>query len=278
MPNMRDGFRYALLLAAGLVAVLFVIAFTAWGLTTYGSVRHMVGDFAAQPDKAADLRDQYEEMATQFASGASSFTYYFRSAPITVAPTQVGGMGENEVISLVLDTYTSGLYDNSLQSGGLGAANVFVGSTGNLLYAVTALVFAIAFVLFTAGAVREFPDLTLPLKLKSAGKTIAAFCAAVFFIFALLPGLLKSLFWGSMTNSGIKDALDILEPGVVGSLLRNTLLVILIAVVVYGAGFWLSTKGDVKDMFKASRASAQKADHPVNHNHTGPENHKRRSL
>ena len=279
MPNMRDGFRYALLLAAGLVAVLFVIAFTAWGLTTYGSVRHVVGDFAAQPDKAADLRDQYEEMATQFAGGANSFTYYFRSAPITVAPEQAGGMSESEVISLVLDTYTSGLYDNSLQSGGLGAANVFVGSTGNLLYAVTALVFAIAFVLFTAGAVREFPDLTLPLKLKSAGKTIAAFCAAVFFIFALLPGLLKSIFWGPIGNSSAnRDALTLLEPLVVGSLLRNTLLVILIAAVVYGAGFWLSTKGDVKDMFKASRASAQKADHPVNHNHTGPENHKRRSL
>jgi hypothetical protein len=67
MQIMRDGFRYALLLAAGLVAVLFVIAFTAWGLTTYGSIRHVVGDLAAQPDKAAELRDQYQEMVTQFA-------------------------------------------------------------------------------------------------------------------------------------------------------------------------------------------------------------------
>jgi hypothetical protein len=268
---MRDGFRYALLLAAGLVAVLFVIAFTAWGLTTYGSVRHVVGDLAAQPDKAAELRDQYQEMVTQFASGASSFTYYYRSAPITVAPAQVNSMAEDEVVSLVLDVYTSGLYDNSLQSGGLGVANVFVGSAGNMLYAVTALVFAIAFILFTAGAVRGFPELSLPLKLKSAGKTIAAFCAAVFFIFALLPGLLKSLFWGSVANnSSIRDALDILEPSVVGSLLRNTLLVILIATVIYIAGFWLSTKGDVRDMFKSSRASAQKE--------TAPENRKRRSL
>jgi hypothetical protein len=268
---MRDGFRYALLLAAGLVAVLFVIAFTAWGITTYGSIRHVVGDLAAQPDKAADLRDQYEEMATQFSSGASSFTYYFRSAPITVAPAQVTGMGEGEVISLVLDNYTSGLYDNNLQSGGLGAANVFVGSTGNVLYAATALVFAIAFIIFTAGAVRGFKDLSLPLKLKSAGKTIAAFCAVVFFIFALLPGLLKSLFWGSVANSSsIRDGLNILEPVVVGSLLRNMLLVIVIAAIVYAAGYWMNTRGDVRDMFKNSRASAQKEN--------VSENHKRRSL
>jgi hypothetical protein len=180
-------------------------------------------------------------------------------------------MAEDEVVSLVLDVYTSGLYDNSLQSGGLGAANMFVGSTGNILYAVTALIFAVAFVLFTAGAVRGFGDLPLPLKLKSAGKTIAAFCAVVFFIFALMPGLLKSLFWGSVANnSGIRDALDILEPGIVGSLLRNMLLVILIAAVIYIAGFWLSTKGDIRDMFKSSRASAQKE--------TAPENRKRRSL
>jgi hypothetical protein len=271
MPNMRDGFRYALLLAAGLVAVLFIVAFTAWGLTTYGSVRHVVGDLAAQPDKAADLRDQFEEMATQFSGGASSFTYYFRSAPITVAPAQVTGMGESEVISLVLDIYTSGLYDNSLQSGGLGAASVFVGSTGNLLYAATALVFAIAFILFNAGAVRGFAELPLPFKLKSAGKIIAAFCAVVFFIFALLPGLLKSLFWGPVgNNSAIRDALNLLEPLVVGSLLRNTLLVILIAGVIYVAGIWLSTKGDVRAMFKTSRASAQKEN--------VPENRKRRSL
>jgi hypothetical protein len=268
---MRDGFRYALLLAAGLVAVLFVVAFTAWGLTTYGSVRHVVGDFAAQPDRAADLRDQYEEMATRFASGASSFTYYFRSTPITVAPAHVSGLGESEVISLVLDTYTSGLYDNSLQSGGLGAASMFVGSTGNLLYAVTALVFAIAFTLFTAGAVRGFPDRPLPFKLKSAGKTIAAFCATAFIIFALLPGFLKSLVWGSVANSSvIRDALDILEPGVVGSLLRNTLLVIGIAAVIYGAGYWLRTKGEDKAMFKESRVPARKA--------RVPENHKRRGL
>jgi hypothetical protein len=268
---MRDGFRYALLLAAGLVAVLFVVAFTAWGLTIYGSVRHIVGDFAAQPEKAADLQGQYEEMATRFAGGASSFTYYFRSAPITVAPAQVAGMDESAVISLVLDTYTSGLYDNNLQTGGLGAASVFVGSTGNLLYAVTALVFAIAFIFFTAGAVRRFRDRPLPFKLKSAGKTIAAFCAVSFFLFALLPGLLKSLFWGpAANNSAIRDALNMLEPVVVGSLLRNTLLVIVLAGILYVAGYWLNTRGDVKEMFKTSRVSAQK-EH-------APENHKRRGL
>jgi hypothetical protein len=271
MPNMRDGYRYALLLAAGLVAVLFVVAFTAWGLTTYGSVRHIVGDLAAQPERAADLHDQYQDMATRFASGGDAFTFHFRSAPINIDRTRVASLGESEVISLVLDTYTSGLYDNNLSSGGPGAAGIFIGSTGNLLYAATALVFAIAFILFAAGAVRGFPDLPRPFKLKSAGKTIAAFCAVVFFLFALLPGLLKSLFWGSVANnSAARDAIGILEPVLVGSLLRNTLLVIVIAVLIYGAGYWLATKGEVGAMFKASRATAQKE-------HI-PENHKRRGL
>jgi hypothetical protein len=277
---MRDGFRYALLLAAGLVALLFIVAFTAWGLTTYGSIRHVVGDLAAQPESATDLESQYEDMLVGFASGANSFTYHFRSAPVTVTPAQVSGMDEDQAIGLVLDVYTSGLYDNTLQSGGLGAASFFIGSTGNIIYAVIALVFALLSALLVAGAVLGFDDSPRPLKLKSAGKTIAAFCAVLFFIFALLPGLLKSLFWGSVASSdAARELLSILEPGIVGTLLRNTLLVIIVAGVLYAAGYWTWTKGEVKEMLRSSRAAAQKAEHPVSHEHEhAQENHKRRSL
>ena len=272
MPIMRDGLRYALLLAAGLVAVLFIIAFTAWGLTTYGSIRHVVGVMAGQPDRAADLHDQYQDMVTSFTGGnGDTFTFHFRSEPITITQAQVAGLDEAGVISLVLDTYTSGLYDNSLTSGGLGAAGVFVGSTGNLLYALTALIFATGFILFTAGAVRGFADLPGPYKLKSAGRTIAAFCAVVFVLCALLPGILKSLFWGSVANnSAARDSLDILEPLVVGSLLRNVLLVIVIAGILYVAGFYVGSRGDATVPVKAIHAPA--------HKEHEPENHKRRSL
>lgn len=271
MPNMRDGFRYALLLAAGLLAVLFIVAFTAWGLTTYGSIRHVVGDLAAQPGNAADMQNQYQDMATSFAGSGSTFTFHFQSAPITIAKTQVASLGETEVISLVLDTYTSGLYDNNLAAGGLGIAAVFIGSTGNVLYAITALVFLLAFILFTAGAIRGFPEYPAPYKMKSAGKTIAAFCAVVFCFFAFLPGLLMSLLWGTLANnSGARDIIGIIEPLAVGSLLRNTLLIIVITGILYAVGYWLGTKGDVKTVFKASCASAQKE-------HV-PEEHKRRSL
>lgn len=273
MPTMRDGYRYALLLAAGLVAVLFIIAFTAWGLTTYGSVRHVIGEFASQPDRAADLRDQYEEMLTRFANGASSFTYYFQSAPVTISSSQVAGMSESLVIDLVLDAYASGLYNNTLQTGGLGAASKFIGSTGNVLYAATAIIFALAFAVFVAGAVLGFEDCPRPFKLKSAGKTIAAFGVAVFFIFALLPGFLKSLIWGSVANTAlIRDALSIIEPAVVGSLLRNTLLVIVIAGIIYVAGLWIETNGDIRTMFKSSSPSARKTRGPDN------QSRKRRSL
>jgi hypothetical protein len=271
MPNMRDGFRYALLLTAGLLAVLFIIAFTAWGLTTYGSIRHVVGDLAAQPDKAADLQDQYQDMVTSFAGSGTTFTFHFRSAPINIGRTRVASLSETEVISLALDTYTSGLYDNNLAAGGLGVAGVFVGSSGNILYAITALVFLVAFILFTAGAIQGFPEYPAPYKMKSAGKTIAAFCAVVFCLFALLPGFLKSLFRGTLANnSGARDIIGIIEPLAVGSLLRNTLIIIVIAGILYAVGYWLGTKGDVQAVFKASHASAQKEN--------VPENHKRRSL
>jgi hypothetical protein len=271
MPYMRDGLRYMLLVAAGLVAVLFILAFSAWGLTTYGSIRHIVGDLAAQPDKAADLQDQYQDMATSFAGSGDMFTFHFLSSPINIARTQVAGLGENEVINLVLDTYTSGLYDNNLASGGPGAAGIFIGSTGNILYAVTALIFALAFILFTAGAIRGFPDRPGSYKMKSAGKTIAAFCAVAFLLFALLPGFLKSLFWGPVANnSAARDAIGIIEPAVVSWLLRTTLLVAVIAAIIYVGSYWLGTKSEVGAMFKTRIASSQKG--------RSPENNKRRGL
>ena len=107
--------------------------------------------------------------------------------------------------------------------------------------------------------------------MKSAGKTIAAFCAVVFCFFAFLPGFLKSLLWGKVANnSGAREIIGIIEPLAVGSLLRNTLLIILIAGILYGVGYWLGTKSDVKAVFKASRVSAEKDN--------VSENHKRRSL
>ena len=149
------------MLAAALLAVL-IVAFTAWGLTTYGSIEHVVGDLAAQPGNAADLQNQYQDMVTSFAGSGDTFTFHFQSAPLNIGRTQVAGLGETGVISLVLDTYTSGLYDNNLAAGGLDIAGVFVGSTGNILYAITALVFLLAFILFTAGAIRDSPSIRTP--------------------------------------------------------------------------------------------------------------------
>lgn len=267
---MRDGLRYLLLLLAGLMAVLFVISFTAWGLTTYGSIRHLVGDLAAQPDKAAGLQGQYEDMATYFAGGSGdTFTYHFMSAPVAINKTQAAGMGDSDVISLVLDIYVSGLYNNDLPSGSPGFAGTFIGPTGNLLYGVTALIFAIAFILFTAGAVLWFPESPRPSHLKSAGKTLAVVSVIVFLVFTLLPGLLKSLVWGSLSNtSSARDLLSVLEPNIMAPLLWNTILVILVAAAIYGAGYWLETRGDAGAVFKESRPSAPQA----------PENRKRRSL
>jgi len=269
---MRDGLRYSLLLIAGLIAVLLIVSFTAWGLTTYGSIRHIVGDMAARPDKAAALQGQYGDMVAYFAAGdGSSFTYHFGSAPITVTMTQVTNLSEDQVIGLVLDGYASGLYDNDLPSGGIGAAGFFIGSGGNPVYAlVTILLFAV-FALALASAVLGFPESPRPFKLKSAGKAMAVAGTATFFVFAFLPGLIRSLYWGSIANDpSIKDLLVMIAPMIATSLLRNTLLLLVLAAALYAAGWWLHVKGEAEASWVGA-AAPQKV-------RNGQQNKKRRSL
>ena len=239
---MRDGLRYALLLIAGLVALLLIVSFTAWGLTTYGSIRHIIGDMAARPDRAADLQSQYDDMALYFNAGSGdTYTFHFRSAPIAVSQAQVSGLSEGDAIGVVLDSYTSGLYNNDLPSGGPGAAGVLFNGAGNQVYFALTIVFLIAFILLVAGTVL-LPERPRPANVMSAGKAIAGTGVVAFFVFALLPGLLKSIYWGSV--AGIRDILTAIEPEVTGSLLRNTVLLILLAAALYAAGFWMERQSE----------------------------------
>lgn len=236
---MRDGLRHALLVVAGLLGVLLVVSVTAWGLTTYGSVRNVVGNLAAQPDKAVSLQDQYEDMTIAFAGGSDSYTFRFNSAPIEVSKSQAGGMGRDDVINIVLDTYTSDLYNDRLTAGSPGFAGIFFNATGNLIYLVIMLIIAILFIAFVAAAILPFPEKPMPDRLKTSGKIIVIICILAFLFFAFTPGLIKSLAWGYIGNhDAARDVLDILEPALVGSLLRNALLVAALGGILYGVGYY----------------------------------------
>ncbi len=271
---MRDGLRHALLVVAGLMGILLVISFTAWGLTTYGSVRHVVGDMAAQPDKAVSLQDQYDDMAIAFAGGSDTYTFHFNSAPVDIGKSEAEGLGRDVVIGLVLDTYTSDLYNNRLAAGGPGFTGIFFNGTGNLIYLLVMLFIAAIFAAFVAGGILPFTDTPMPDRLKSAGKVIAVVCVLAFLFLAFMPGLIKSLAWGSIGNTGAaRDILDILEPALVGSLLRNTLLMMIIGGILYGAGYYQEIQGDGQ----GKPRPAHVASHHDSHG-TRMDNHKRRGL
>jgi hypothetical protein len=271
---MRDGIRYALLVVGGLLGVLLVVSFTAWGLTTYGSVRHIVGDMAAQPDKAVSLQDQYEDMAIAFAGSSDSYTFHFNSAPVDVGRSQAEGLDRAAVIGMVLDAYTSDLYNGRLTNGGPGFAGIFFNATGNLIYFLTMLIIAVIFIAFVAGGILPFTDIPMPDRLKSAGKVIAVVCVLAFLLFAFIPGLIKSFAWGSIANAdAARDILDILEPVLISSLLRNTLLMIIIGGILFGAGYYIEIQEGGQGRPQPARATNHQEIHVPR-----ADNRKRRGL
>ncbi len=271
---MRDGIRHAILVVAGLLGVLLVISFTAWGLTTYGSIRHIVGDMAAQPDKAVSLQNQYDDMTIAFASGNDAYTFHFNSAPVDVGKSQAEGLDRDAVIRLVMDRYASDLYNGRLTAGGPGFAGIFFSATGNLIYFLLMLIIAIMFIAFVAGGIVPFTGTPMPDRLKSAGKVIAAVCTVAFLFFAFIPGLIKSIAWGNIANAdAARDILDIIEPALVSSLLRNTLLMIIIGGILFGAGYY-------QQMQEGAQGKPKPA-HVTNHHESHVprmDSHKRRGL
>lgn len=240
---MSDLFRRYQLIAAVLF-VVFIFSFTAWGSTTYSSTRHFVGAVADQPETASDLQAQYEDMTAYFASGTGdSYVYIFRSSPITVTKAQVADKSRDDVINLVLDTYASQFHNNELASGGPDASGILINGTGNLIYLIMAMVTAVAFLAVMARVFLSFPDHPRSHKLKSTGKALAIACACAFVLFALLPWLLRSIFWSAITEGGADDVWNMVEPVILSSLLLNTVIALVLAIALYALGYWLALKG-----------------------------------
>lgn len=224
----------------GLVAICLVISFSAYQLTTYDSIRSIIGETAVQPSGTASLHSQYNDLQ-DFLTGSTGdyFTYHFAGSYIKVARTQVQGKTEQQCNSLVLDSFTKSFYTGT-DTGDLKNAYTFVGSGANAIYAFLTFIFFIvlAGILGLAFARHWFDD-NVEL-LKSSGTILMAVCIVAFFVFLILPGILKSMMWSTLYRSMLyQEVLQVVEPRVSATFLVNTLIVTLVGAVFYGVGFFI---------------------------------------
>ena len=118
----------------GIIAVCLVLSFGAYQLTTYGSVRGIVGEIALQPTQIVNLHTQYGEMTDQFDNTqANTYTYHWGSQTIDMSKTQVSGKSEQQAIGMVLDKYADNLYHGQV-TGDLATASSIAGAGANGLY------------------------------------------------------------------------------------------------------------------------------------------------
>lgn len=224
----------------GLVAICLVISFSAYQLTTYDSIRSIIGETAVQPSGTASLHSQYDDLQ-DFLTGSTgdSFTYHFAGSYIKVARAQVQGKSEQQCNSLVLDSFTKSFYTGT-DTGDLSFAYGFVGSGANAIYALLAFIFFIVLAgILGAAFIRHWFDDNVEL-LKSSGMIIVAVCIVAFFVFLILPGIVKSMMWGMLYNNTLhQEVLHVVEPRISATFLVNTLIVTLVGAVFYGVGFFI---------------------------------------
>ncbi len=224
----------------GLAAICLVISFSAYQLTTYDSIRSIIGETAVQPSGMSSLHSQYNDLQN-FLTGSTGdiFKYHFAGSYINVTRAQVQGKSEQQCNSLVLDSFTKSFYTGT-DTGDLSFAYGFVGSGANAIYALLAFIFFIVFAgLLGAAFTRQWFDNNVEL-LKSSGVMIVAVCIVAFFVFLILPGILKSMMWSTLYGNTLhQEVLHVVEPRVTATFLVNTLIVTLVGAVFYGVGFFI---------------------------------------
>lgn len=233
-----------ILFFSGLLLILLLFSFTAYGFTTHGAIRSIVTDLAAQPEQAAGLQAQYQGMTQFFSSGAGdTYTYFFRSSPIVVTKTEVAGKSQDAVIGMILDKYANQFFNNNLTSGGPGEAGAIISATGNQIYGIVAMVTGLALGAILAWTFLGFRDVPVSYKLTTTGTALAAACVCAFIAFALVPVIIKTIAWSAIVESGADDVWNMVEPSAVGALLQNTFIAFVLAIALVVIGFLLARKG-----------------------------------
>jgi len=227
-----------LYLFMGIFAVCLVISFSAYQLTTYDSVRSIVGAVATETTQGTNLHMQYLNMLDQFNNNqGNTFTYNWGSQSIGVTMAEAQGQTEPYVISMVLDTYANNIYDGNVPNE-LSTASSLAGSGANSFYFVTAiLMFAAMFVILILSFIQQWYETTKDM-FKSAGKIILVMSVLAFIAFLVLPPIIESVMYGNISSSDwSREVNTVVEPRITSAFLVNTLILILFGALVYGLGF-----------------------------------------
>ncbi|HMK47092.1 MAG TPA: hypothetical protein VK436_10745 [Methanocella sp.] len=241
---MKSGTRRGLLALTGLTAVLLILAYTAYGVTTYDSIRGIVGDIAAQPGQAASLHDQYLAMNSFFNNDQGDiYTYHFGSLPVSLAKSDVGNLDEGRTINLMLDVYTSNIYHVKYSTGIMGRFGGLFNAETNMILGILMMIVLGSFIILAVASLLPYWEEPLHKKLIEEGLIIIGFCLVALFVFLLAPPLIKSIFWGLIPGTdGARDIIHIIESRIVSSLLIGDILVLISGVILLTAGFYLKGK------------------------------------
>lgn len=236
---MELGLRDILYFLMGLIAICLVVSFSAYQLTTYGSVRGALEGIAMQPSQVVGLHKQYDSMVEQFESGGGdTFTFHFGGQSIDVTAYQASGKSESQVMGIVLDKYAENLYNGNVH-GLLSMAAGIAGASANAFYfLISALLFVAFFIILALSYIQRWYETTMDM-LKGAGKVILVMGAIAFIAFLIMPAVVKSVMWASINTEPGREVVDVIEPKITGALLINTLIVILFGALLYGVGFLL---------------------------------------
>jgi len=234
---MALGSRDILFFFMGIIAVCLVVSFSAYELTTYESVRGILGSIVADTSQGGSLHSQYNDMVDQFSNNRGDvFAYHYGDQSIDVTASQARGKSESQVIGMVLDKYAVNLYNGNVK-GDLATVSGLVGTGANGFYFLaTVLLFAAFFIIFILSFIQKWYESTRDL-LKSSGKIILVMGVVAFVIFLFMPSVIKSVMWNSLSSDLGRDVTYVVEPRVTGTFLVNTVIVILFGALLYGAGF-----------------------------------------
>jgi hypothetical protein len=236
---MALGSRDIIYFFMGAIAVFMVICFSAYQLTTYDSVRDSLGGIAAQPSQVVDLHAQYNDLVDQFANGRGDvFTYHYGSQAIDVTKAQAAGKSEAQVRDMMLDKYANNFYNGNVP-GSLSMVTGLVGAGANGFYFIMAvLLFAAFLVILVISFLQQWFE-TIKDMLKSSGKIILIMGALSFVFFLIMPSVVKSMMWASISSGLGRDVIHVIEPRIYGAFLVNTLILVLFGALLYGLGFFV---------------------------------------
>jgi hypothetical protein len=235
---MALGSRDILYFFMGIIAVGMVVFFSAYQLTTYESVRDSLGSIAEQPSQVVDLHSQYNMMVDQFQNNDYSgvYTFHYGMQSIDIMGSQARGKTQDEVMGLLYEKYATNFYNGNVP-GSLSMVSGFVGGSANGFYfLMTVLMLAAFVIILVLSYIQQWYETTKDM-LKSAGKIILVMGVIAFIAFLFLPAVVKSVMWASISSDLGRDVTYVIEPRITGTILVNTLIIVLFGALLYGAGF-----------------------------------------